>query len=230
MQIGVRRATHRDDGAGQRRTVLVWGFDRPMRAVSTATLGGGIGACSWVVNAQVALAYHRSDPDRHLREIAVELGLPAAAGTGMLTAAAVRDVASAWDVGVRCDATVGLSFPVWAAASADEQPAEVRWRPGTINLVCVLPVALCDAALVNAVVTATEAKTQALIESGVPGTGTASDAVVVCCPAMTMGQAECESYGGPRSVWGARLARAVHGAVSDGAMRYATRSQASRGG
>ena len=52
-------------------------------------------------------------------------------------------------------------------------------------------------------VTATEAKAQALVEAGVPGTGTASDAVVVCCP-----PGGTEPYGGPRSVWGARLARA----------------------
>ena len=75
-----------------------------------------------------------------------------------------------------------------------------------------------DAALANALVTATEAKAQALFEAGVPGTGTASDAVAVCCP-----PGGTEPYGGPRSTWGARLARAVHAAVEGGTKRFLAR-------
>ena len=76
----------------------------------------------------------------------------------------------------------------------------------------VLPVRLTDAALLNALCTATEAKTQALVEASVPGSGTASDAVTVACPAT----GPAEPFGGPRSPWGARLARAVHSAVLEG--------------
>jgi adenosylcobinamide amidohydrolase len=75
-----------------------------------------------------------------------------------------------------------------------------------------VPAPLDDAALVNALSTATEAKAQALFDAGIKGTGTASDAVAVCCP--TGGG---ERYGGPRSAWGSRLARAVHAAVLTGA-------------
>ncbi len=83
---------------------------------------------------------------------------------------------------------------------------------GTINLVVLLPERLSDAALVNAVATATEAKSQALFEAGVAGTGTATDAVCIACP----DEGPPHAFGGPRSVWGARLARAVHGAVLGG--------------
>ena len=67
-----------------------------------------------------------------------------------------------------------------------------------------------DAALVNAVVTATEAKTQALLEAGVPGTGTASDAVGGVLPAAAAPSrtAVPAPSGAPAS------ARAVHGAVA----------------
>jgi adenosylcobinamide amidohydrolase len=60
----------------------------------------------------------------------------------------------------------------------------------------------------------TEAKVQALWEYGVTATGTASDAVVVACPAPDGGAAE--PFAGPRSAWGARLARATHEAVLAG--------------
>ena len=208
----LRRATYRDDGTGRRRPVLVWHFDPPVHALSTAVLGGGLGARSWAVNAEVAVDYGGTDPAGHASAIAGELGLPSGAGVGMLTAAPVLDVASNGDGGVRCDATVGVSIPTWAAS---DDGVDDPWVPGTINLVCHVPAPLCDAALVNAVVTATEAKTQALLELGVPGTGTASDAVLVCCP-----PGGAERYGGPRSSWGARLARAVRAAVAEGTGRY----------
>jgi adenosylcobinamide amidohydrolase len=78
-------------------------------------------------------------------------------------------------------------------------------------------VALSDAALVNAIATVTEAKAQALADTGVAGTGTASDAVCVAAAAAIGTDGEAETYGGPRSVWGARMARAVHRAVLEGA-------------
>jgi len=84
---------------------------------------------------------------------------------------------------------------------------------GTINLVVVIPERLADGALVNAVATATEAKAQALWDLGLRATGTATDAVCILCP----DEGRAHAFGGPRSVWGARLARAVHGAVLAGA-------------
>jgi adenosylcobinamide hydrolase len=197
-------AGHSDDGAGAARPVLVWRFADPVRCISSGVFGGGLGDRSWLVNAEVDDAYHLA-PAAHLRRIGAELGL-AGAGVGLLTAAPVRRFRTGDDAGAECVATVGLSVPTWAAAP---DGASSAWRPGTINLVCWVPAPLDDAALVNTVITATEAKTQALVEAGVPGTGTASDAVVVCCP-----PGGGEVYGGPRSTWGARLARAVHAAVA----------------
>jgi adenosylcobinamide amidohydrolase len=64
------------------------------------------------------------------------------------------------------------------------------------------------------VITATEAKTQALLEAGIRATGTASDAVCIAAPATGARQ----DFAGPRSLWGARIARAVHAAVHTGAL------------
>ena len=179
-----------------------------MRMVASAPHGGGIGVRRWVVNAQVPTSYGRRDPDHHLSKLGVSLGLPGR-GVGMLTAADVRAVSSVTESGVEVFATVGLGHPTWAAAPDGEEPISLV---GTINLVVLLPERLSDAALVNAVATATEAKSQALFEAGVSGTGTATDAVCIACP----DDGPPHSFGGPRSVWGARLARAVHGAVGDG--------------
>lgn len=194
------------------RPALVWHSTAPVRAIATTVLGGGIGERSWIVNAHVTLDYDHDDPAAHAAAIAADLGLSGDGGVGFLTAARVGDVTAADDGGVTCDATVGISVPTWAAAPSGEWS---RWIPGTINLVCWVPAPLSDAALANALVTATEAKVQALIDASVPGTGTASDAVAVCCP-----PGGTEPYGGPRSLWGERLARAVHGAVAAGTARF----------
>ena len=192
---------------GRELAMLVWPFAPAMTVASTASCGGGLGERRWVVNAQVPHDYRRRDQDQHGAELAAVEGLDDD-GVVMFTAVDVREVRSRQDGGVHVDATVGLTLPVWAAAP-DVGAART---PGTINVVAVLPVRLTDAALLNALCTATEAKTQALLEAGVPGTGTASDAVTVACPAT----GPAEPFGGPRSTWGARLARAVHGAVLEG--------------
>jgi adenosylcobinamide hydrolase len=189
---------------------LVWRLSEPMFAIGSAPLGGGIGPRSWVVNAQVTSDYARTDIEAHLEKIAAEAGCTGA-GVGFLTAAAVDRVTKVVDGGVTVFATVGLQHPTWAAAADDNEGAPV----GTINVVAFLPARLTDAALVNAVATVTEAKAQALFEHGVPGTGTASDALCILVP----GSGPVESFGGPRSPVGSPLARAAHRAIADGAAR-----------
>jgi adenosylcobinamide hydrolase len=191
---------------GRDLPVLVWRPAEPVLAISSGALGGGIGTRHWVVNATVPLAYDRPDPHVHLAELAADLGLDGT-GTGLLTAVDVATAVTVRDGGVTVCATVGLSDPIWAAA-----PDSPGNGTGTINVVAWLPVRLTDAALVNAVATVAEAKAQALDGLGIPGTGTCTDATVLACP--TGGPAQW--YGGPRSTYGARLARAVHEAVLTG--------------
>jgi adenosylcobinamide amidohydrolase len=180
-----------------------------MRVASTGPVGGGIGPRDWVLNVQVPEGYARRDTEVHVAEVAEALAL-AGSGVGMLTAADVSGVARCDDEpGVRVEATVGLRLPVWAAAPEDAVARAVARLPGTINVVAFVPACHSDAALVNLLCTVTEAKAQALADGGIRGTGTASDAVTVLCP--TSGPVE--PFGGPRSTYGAPLARAVHAAL-----------------
>lgn len=204
--------------------VLVWRFTEPRLGICSGPLGGGIGTRDWVLNATVPPDYDRLDPDRHLVQIGAALGLPGA-GCGLLTAVDVTGRHLSVDGGVAAAATVGLSSPAFAAAPDGHfrREAPRNGHPvGTINIVVAVPVRLSEAALVNAVTTATEAKVQALGEAGVRATGTASDAIVVHCPSGGTAQA----YGGPRSLCGARIARAVHTAVLAGSREWISRHAA----
>lgn len=199
-----------DDG----HFALVWDWPMPVQVLSSAPVNGGMQTTSWLLNIGVSKHYDRTDLGEHAAEVASELGL-SGVGVALFTAADVRAGQRAMSEGVVADVTVGISKPTWAADSAD---AFTEWMPGTINVVIQVPVALAPAAAVNAVMTATEAKTQALHEAGVPGTGTASDAVVITWPASPAGAVE--PFGGPRSEWGSRIGRAVHEAVATGIERW----------
>lgn len=195
------------------RAVASWVFDRPRAALSSAPVGGGSGAVGWLLNIGVGAGYDRTDLGDHARDIARRLGLTGT-GAAMLTAVDVHRMVRATDGGVVVDATVGVTKPTWAADAdgAHGRRREGGWEPGTINIVVQVPVSLSPAAAVNAVMTVTEAKSQALVEGSVPGTGTASDAVTVVWPPVV----PVEPFAGPRSPWGARIARAVHAAVREG--------------
>jgi adenosylcobinamide hydrolase len=209
---------HHRTESGRSFPLHVWRFAEPVHGIASGPLGGGLGERHWLINASVHRGYDRLDPDDHLTEIAASLGL-SGPGVGLLTAVDVGDAVFAQDQGVRVMATVGLGYPTWAAAPSDP---ELDTHPvGTINIVALIPAALADAALVNAVATATEAKVQALCEHGVQATGTASDAIFVA--SVRTGD-DPDPFGGPRSVWGSRLARAVHAAVATGIVRWSTRS------
>ncbi|MFC4059645.1 adenosylcobinamide amidohydrolase [Planomonospora corallina] len=237
---------------GVRLASLLWRFGPGLRAVSSALVGGGIGPVEWVLNAQVPGGYARMDPVEHLRELAPPgpgVGMLTAAAVERFTRAADGGARAVATVGLRVPtwaaspegvpdpelAPMRLASPPAGPASPSVSPpaghgpaptaspagpaSAAPYVPGTINIVVTVPVALSDAALVNAVMTVTEAKTQALVEEGFACTGTASDAVCVVAPA----EGPEEPFGGPRSVWGARVARAVHRAVRQGARDWAHR-------
>jgi adenosylcobinamide hydrolase len=188
--------------------VLVYRFERPLLGVSSAVIGGGVGERRWAFNAQVPSDYVRNDITNHVGELARTFQLEGD-GVGMLTAAKVRRRERATVEGVDAEVTTGLSHPTWAAGS----DAELTTGAGTINTVIFVPTRLSDSALINAVATATEAKSQALFEAGIAATGTASDAIALFCPL----DGDVEHFCGPRSLWGARVAHAVHRSVAAGA-------------
>lgn len=202
---------------GEELPFLVWPLDRPHLAISSGPVGGGIGLRRSVLNATVAYGYARMDPDRHLAELAASVGLAADDGLGLMTAVDVRHRQIVTDTGVEVFATTGISEPQWAAVPIGDPSLHDPERVGTINVVAFLPVRLSPAALVNAVATVAEAKAQAFRDLGLAGTGTPTDAVAILCPA----DGPEEPFGGPRSTWGSRLARAAHRAVRDGAVLQA---------
>lgn len=196
-----------------------------MSTLSSASVGGGLNQASWLLNIGVVPDYARTDLENHANQVAIEFALDGV-GQALFTAADVARYKQASCDGVLAHATVGVAKPTWAADPSGgytpwppetsdpstDQITQSPHFPGTINLVVQLPIGLEVAAAVNAVITMTEAKTQALYDRGIPGTGTASDAVVLVWPTGVA----TERFAGTRSKWGARIAQAAHEAVRRG--------------
>jgi adenosylcobinamide hydrolase len=194
---------------------LVADLGMPHRALSSAVLGGGLGPVRTWLNLQVPHGYARTDPADHLGEVAGALGLDGPVA-GMLTAADVTRHARRRRPLAAAVTTVGIGQPL---AAAGRRPRAVP-AAGTINVLVVSAVALTDAALAGALLTATEAKAQALADAGVralnhdgAATGTATDSVLVACPVGAC----TEPFAGPATRVGADIAAAVHAAVLAGA-------------
>jgi adenosylcobinamide hydrolase len=187
------------------------------RCLSSAVLGGGPGRMRTWLNLQVPPDYRRTDPRAHLAEEAAALPRPV---VGMMTAAPVAAYADVRSGVCRVVATAGVRHAMAAAATrprpvAAPEDAQDGTRPGTINLLVVLDVALAAAGLVNALTTAVEAKAQALAAARIPArnadgfaTGTATDAICIACP-----PGRGSMFAGPATRAGGDAGRAVYEAV-----------------
>lgn len=191
----------------------MWRFSHRRPVTSSAIVGGGVGEAAWIINLGVAGDYGRLDPADHLAQVAAGLGLRGP-GVAMMTAAPVARRRVVNIDGALVCATVGIGTPTWAATEASDPRDRSDTGPtvGTINVVAVVPADVAAGAMVNLATTITEAKTQALLEAGIPGTGTATDAVCV----VGDRDGPPTPFGGPRSTWGGRIAIATYRAVSLG--------------
>jgi adenosylcobinamide hydrolase len=201
--------------------------EEPLTVLSSAVVGGGLGAAREILNVHVDDKYDGERPDEDLAAIAGELGAEPPF-VGLMTAAytefarcAVETlgelaVAAVVSVGLSNTTSAGVTPPIGLPADEPQvQGSSTTPPPGTINVVLLVDGALTPSAMVNAVITATEAKTMTLAAwdvktpEGDDASGTSTDTVVVACT----GRGEELSYAGPATPVGWLAARAVRAAM-----------------
>ena len=193
----------------RRRPVLVWRFDRAARSRSRRrAVGGGIGAA--VVGPQRAGAARLRRAPISTRTSPRSRPRAAARGDGVGHAHRGADVdrrGDASDGGVEVCATVGVAHA--DVGRGRRRRACDAWAPGTINIVAFVPARLSRRPRSSNAVDdrRPRPRRRRSLERGVPGTGTASDAVCIVCPAGGHGRAVRRAAFARR---GARCARAVH--------------------
>ncbi len=187
----------------------------PLSALSSAIVGGGFRRVRHILNAYVDKDYNSLTPQADLRALARRLGV-SGAFVGLLTAVPLRKARLAFfeedglSVGALITAGVGN-----AASAGITQP--YRPRPSTINIILLLDANLSRSAMLNAFITATEAKT-AVIQSrriltpdGDFATGTSTDTVTVAAT----GNGKRQNYAGSVTVLGWLIGRAVRQALGE---------------
>jgi adenosylcobinamide hydrolase len=186
---------------------------RPLAVLSSAFVGGGFTETRHILNMHVDELHPGSSPEADLAAFAARLGIVEPC-VGLMTAADTRYARVALEsreaATVAAVVSVGLSNTVCAGVSP---PAAVA--AGTINTILLIDARLTPAALVNTIISATEAKSMALGEwrvrtpQGAPASGTSTDAVVVACT----GRGEPLRYAGPATAIGWLVSRAVRRAI-----------------
>jgi adenosylcobinamide amidohydrolase len=188
----------------------------PLRALSSAVIEGGFASVYAIVNLRVSGAEACADMAGRLTAFAERRRI-ASPYVGLLTAASTERAAIAEAEPGAIPALAVVTVGLGNCISSGRDPV-TAWTPSTINTVVVVDADPEPAALVNAVITATEAKVRALADAGVRRadggliTGTSTDAVVIAAT----GRGERSRFGGPVSELGWSVARAVTRAMALG--------------
>ncbi|MDV0441448.1 adenosylcobinamide amidohydrolase [Methanorbis furvi] len=136
------------------------------RAASTG-VDGGMKNISTILNRTVPNNFDHDNPLVYIRDILTAKGYETDA-FGLLTAVSMHNLCVLQYDYITVFVTAGVSNP-------NPDPA----KPHTINIIVTSDESLSDAAILETIITATEAKAHALKNLGRDFTGTTSDAVVV---------------------------------------------------
>jgi len=202
----------------QREQLLVE-YPHGLHVCSSAIWGGGFTDASTILNKQVGKDYFCSHPEDDLKHAIRSLQKDPETTVGLLTAARVEQAGEVYEQGsefqLHAIVTAGVSNAARAGQVEQKYPG---YRADTINIIVVIDGKVTDAAMVNAVITATEAKTAALQDLCVTdgrersATGTNTDAVVIAVTNSDRYQ-HTHSYCGSATEIGDCLARAVYKAT-----------------
>lgn len=181
------------------------------RFISSTIIGGGLIVTDKAVILQVPKSYNSLNPEEDLLRVYNILGVDEDA-IGFMTAvniekALVTAYEKVADIEVTAIVTAGIENITMAGR-------ETKTMLGTINIFAILNSPLKPSGLVNAVMTATEAKAAALLGLGIEATGTTTDAIAIGTPID-----DGSKYAGTATHAGIALSKAVIKGVRESLMR-----------
>ncbi|WP_284641985.1 adenosylcobinamide amidohydrolase [Paenibacillus silviterrae] len=206
-------------------------MDQPARTLNSSPWGGGLGYHQYIINQQVDLMYNCDDPIAEMESFLEAQRLETRETACLMTAAHVVEAAvesaAYGEAQVTGIVTVGLSNKARAGLALPRP----QLYPGTINTIVLVRGSMTDAAMVNAVMTATEAKAAALqalderIEGDLHATGTTSDAVLIAA----LGGEPLHRYAGTVTEVGYLIGRTVYESTMAAGRRYQAYRKAKQG-
>src|ERR1051325_1062947 len=155
----------------------------PLTVLSSAITGGGFRRARHILNFHVEKDYKCNDPEADMRSRARHLGVKGSF-IGLMTAVDLHKARSAFFEAEGLSAGAVVSAGLSNATCAGITPP-FAYQTGTINLILVLDSCLTRGAMLNAFITATEAKCAILQSRNIrtigdePATGTSTDTLTV---------------------------------------------------
>ncbi|PKG32767.1 adenosylcobinamide amidohydrolase [Methanoregula sp.] len=178
------------------------------RAASTGILGG-IRSVSSLINHTVPQDWHHDDPEKEIERVAAAEGIGSDL-FGLLTSVPVQQA---------CILQYDF-ITVFVTAGTRREPPSTA---GTINIIICSSEGMEDAALLETIMVATEAKAEALLGLDLPATGTPTDAVIAASEGETF-----HRFAGRITPAGLRVREAVLHGVPEALQRHDTGTQSSR--
>ncbi|NIK75461.1 adenosylcobinamide amidohydrolase [Paenibacillus castaneae] len=193
-------------------------------SLSSAIHPGGFSYSDLIFNWKVPLDYVGSDPVSDIVKQCEAWDYDLEHSIGFLTAAKLTHASIIEFEGDKfkllCCSTVGTRN---AARSGITRSTFSAYSPGTINTIILIDGQMTESAMVNAVITATEAKTAALqhlgiveYDNGQSATGTTTDAIVIAVSQAEHWQA-LHAYAGTATTIGCAIGEAVYDTVLEAA-------------
>lgn len=208
------------------RGVLALTSKADMTFVSSAVHNGGLGKAKAVLNVHVPESYDQKllheHPEQIISEAARKIGLNPQQSVGMITAADISKFSAKTinkdDLTVGAIVTAGCSL----AETAGENVEVSLTVPGTINIIVAIDGNPTESCLLQAFITATEAKTASLRDldvrstyTGDLATGTITDSLTV----VSTSKGQKIKYGGPASKLGKLVGCCTREAVKDAILK-----------
>lgn len=198
---------------------LIIQSETPLRVLSSAILNGGHQKSKNIINFHVSKDYNHQNPSHYLEKQAETRNLSPQETIGLMTAVSMESLVTATHNDKAPTITVFITAGVSNPATAGDKIQDALNALSTINTIVVVDGNLTEACLVNAVMTATEAKAAALAGLDIRSpysrnfaTGTTSDATVIACT----GRGTPISYAGTATELGERIGTLVRGTVQAG--------------
>lgn len=199
---------------------LLFTSKQPLLTVSSALWRGGTVYATHFINGSVQLDYHCDEPEVMMRQQIIKWGYPEEDSIGLLTAAKLSHASVVAEHGDQfrliCCATAGTGN---AARSGQIRPTFSAYQMGTINIMLLIDGNLTPAAMMNGLMTATEAKCAALQDFqimdryGGIATGTTSDALVLASSQQE--EYPRHAFAGTATTLGNLIGRLVYQAVHE---------------
>ena len=196
----------------------------PMKVVSSAMINAGIGYFQNFVNRSVPKTYDNRTPHEEYTAYLHAHGFDVAATVGMMTAVPARHAL----IRTFCEQQTHITVMVTAGLgnAVDITRANLRkehYAPGTINCWVMIEGKLSDEALLQALISTTEAKSKALFAeniidptTGTLATGTSTDSVLVA----STERGETYNYAGPITLLGKVIGHGVYETMREAFQNY----------